>query len=1472
MRAARRSPFRARSLLLLFIVTGLLSSLGASTSRADELFDDKAIQGVLGSDACPADSKIEGPPEAGLPDGDARDWFSVKRITGRDLAGEFCLIESLRLRRGASQAALALYRRDNGPWRKVEEAYNMIVLETRTNGYPDISLPYWPPGKPRAATVWRPHVWDGQKYQAKYGPPSSLSGLSRYDGYNGVVSDGGGALLVVGAQETDKQGESVGFLRLVRGALEIDFGIAPPNVTSSAYVDVIRLSDGDVVIVGWQRSAGALTDDCSVVRTSPEGKTRWRQVLGGSSHERCYFVSELPSGELFVGGRTELSTSGKDAASGAVWRLNARTGSPTPSGAATIRAEGVKRSAFQDAAVLADGSVILVGWATDPDRGDDDIWLAKQDPAGRFVWERRIGEEGADLATSVVTSADGDALVVGYRTKKGAASTSGMVMTVGADGNPGWMREFDVGPAGNDKLHHSALLPDGSLMAVGAASKDAKAPFVGWLVHLDRAGKLLKEWLIEEPPGGRLNGVARVKSGGLVAVGSARDVARSDVDGWIIEIDGPPSQVASTAPSGTLQPVVAAGDGEQTSVPDVAALQTALDGLVSDLRNKINHDIETVADAFWAVHEIERARRLADIFSVPFTALNLAISTLSQITNVQDIITQFPTVAAGSWLSAGAYVAGLGAVEDAGGNLRWALDGPFYWGRIKQMYDRAATSVEEQDFKNVIKKHLDLDTWIKAPPGVVGRYSAKTSYIPKMTFGTSMMLGSTEQAIDAIKGALVEHASTLDAAAIRHSLVILKDIRANLLASQVGTVRVSLPGASDQPAAGELVMGSIAELLKVHANVLGRYDADLNQQQITVTVDAAKSAGRALLLGLSFGSGNALTSVQSTVLAVDSLTWTGAKHVFQTDVRSLVAEVPQQMVSFLGNEFSNAWQLGEAALAEVQRTLKEHISPVAHQTAPAASPATEDAPEHECDRLAADPFDERRKTEGVVGEQIKLNEALRACTTAVAKSPGIARFHFQLARALIMADKTDEAVAALKNAAAKNYPSALAYIGMAHAHLNQISTKPFKLSQDYQQSRQLLEKACSLGNAMMGCFGVQLHYYIGLGVTKNESEAAAWFRKAADLGDPWGQLEVAYKLPNSAAKDVLLKKAFSGFERLALLGLAVAQSSLGYMYEEGLGVVKNTSTAIAWYERAASQGHEDARKKVDELRDPKRVADGQSSGYDLWIGRLARQSNDISIIRLEWSKKVNKHAIYFLDLECLGTLSFIDNNNNTMRFRQLITSAYDSFRSLCKNLDNVEVHIKLTGGKMTYDVPSLRFTGDVTKGHLVNVNSRDWDFFKLRPIKSFSCQMGFREKENYFENHMYVYVDESLILSDNTIAKKILESAGAWLSNICENDQVSQIYIHKYGNNQWLVRGNVDKKLNIVSYQNTIIEETERKERERQEYARKQSAQEAREQAAREASALTHSKDTGRRLSLARMVSAGWVQTKGLALPLCSRM
>jgi TPR repeat protein len=64
-----------------------------------------------------------------------------------------------------------------------------------------------------------------------------------------------------------------------------------------------------------------------------------------------------------------------------------------------------------------------------------------------------------------------------------------------------------------------------------------------------------------------------------------------------------------------------------------------------------------------------------------------------------------------------------------------------------------------------------------------------------------------------------------------------------------------------------------------------------------------------------------------------------------------------------------------------------------------------------------------------------------------------------------------------------------------------------------------------------------LMYVTGKGVTKNDIEAAKWFRKAAEQG------------------------------------YANAQKNLGLMYDDGTGVTKNDIEAAKWYRKAAEQGH-----------------------------------------------------------------------------------------------------------------------------------------------------------------------------------------------------------------------------------------------------------------------------------------------------------
>jgi len=55
------------------------------------------------------------------------------------------------------------------------------------------------------------------------------------------------------------------------------------------------------------------------------------------------------------------------------------------------------------------------------------------------------------------------------------------------------------------------------------------------------------------------------------------------------------------------------------------------------------------------------------------------------------------------------------------------------------------------------------------------------------------------------------------------------------------------------------------------------------------------------------------------------------------------------------------------------------------------------------------------------------------------------------------------------------------------------------------------------------------------------------------------------------------RTAFSGYKKLAELGDAKAQFSLGWMYEKGRGVPKDEQQALAWFRKAAEQGGDSAQ-------------------------------------------------------------------------------------------------------------------------------------------------------------------------------------------------------------------------------------------------------------------------------------------------------
>lgn len=63
-----------------------------------------------------------------------------------------------------------------------------------------------------------------------------------------------------------------------------------------------------------------------------------------------------------------------------------------------------------------------------------------------------------------------------------------------------------------------------------------------------------------------------------------------------------------------------------------------------------------------------------------------------------------------------------------------------------------------------------------------------------------------------------------------------------------------------------------------------------------------------------------------------------------------------------------------------------------------------------------------------------------------------------------------------------------------------------------------------------------------------------------------------------------MEKAIHYYKIAAEKDNSTALFKLGEIYEDGLGVVKNTSKAIYWYRKAANKGHYNAKESLKRLK------------------------------------------------------------------------------------------------------------------------------------------------------------------------------------------------------------------------------------------------------------------------------------------------
>tara|TARA_B100000405_G_scaffold123301_1_gene86284 strand:+ start:179 stop:865 length:687 start_codon:yes stop_codon:yes gene_type:complete len=133
------------------------------------------------------------------------------------------------------------------------------------------------------------------------------------------------------------------------------------------------------------------------------------------------------------------------------------------------------------------------------------------------------------------------------------------------------------------------------------------------------------------------------------------------------------------------------------------------------------------------------------------------------------------------------------------------------------------------------------------------------------------------------------------------------------------------------------------------------------------------------------------------------------------------------------------------------------------------------------------------------------------------------------------------------------------------------------------------KREASKSPSMSSDGGVDAHqrgmlHYRGNTVPKSLSEAAKWFRIAADNGHAGAQynLGIMAFLGQGMTKDYT--KAAKWFRMAGEQNHAAAQYNLGFLYYVGRGVAKDDASAYVWIDRAASLGDKKAEQALYTLR------------------------------------------------------------------------------------------------------------------------------------------------------------------------------------------------------------------------------------------------------------------------------------------------
>ncbi len=147
----------------------------------------------------------------------------------------------------------------------------------------------------------------------------------------------------------------------------------------------------------------------------------------------------------------------------------------------------------------------------------------------------------------------------------------------------------------------------------------------------------------------------------------------------------------------------------------------------------------------------------------------------------------------------------------------------------------------------------------------------------------------------------------------------------------------------------------------------------------------------------------------------------------------------------------------------------------------------------------------------------------------------------------------------------------------------------------------------------------------------------------ANKGDPKAQYHLGLMALNSS-KERDIKRALNWFNLAAIKAFPPAQYSMGVLYDKGLGVTENKSTALLWYYAAAQNNYAKAQYNLGVFFLKGIGTAVNLNEANLWFSKAAQQGIKQAAKILATPSRVNDGGLKYLDqVKSIKALGFSDN-------------------------------------------------------------------------------------------------------------------------------------------------------------------------------------------------------------------------------------